>query len=1739
MTSHRMRRKQEKDLQSNTLPTQLEDLHNQPDIGTFPKASQPPSLDPIYSTSDGDSSYARRYEDKYPSSAQNVLAYSSPGQMDDPADKTLESLLTYREKFQVKLPADPMEPVAQSTMMSSPGSSAATSTADQTVIFKGEISDARPKKSKSVLFVSPEAYDPETISPILQSSKATLPKIPGIQNAALDLAVSGVASKMRTRTKGTPVSKVCDLLLPTGEFLSELEVVKTYVKSPLWHPMLRLKTTHEQREVYRTDYLWVDNVTGCLLKGMRECFRWSELQPTGQYGTFKPLSSIPTDDLANHPSVRAMGDAADVYPRWSFGPVSYYGVNKLVNLSRQNNFPTTPKEIPTRFGSAKFLLEYDMRRTPGLGTEGTVYVDPWFGDLYSDPGRASSLLRDKYLCYEGGPLPMRSPKRFRYGTSMTAEPPPYTSKKRWYIPGTLDVQIESRPTYDSDLPSPRGNKVIMFVPPPGLTYEVGEYARLHYDMVTGEILVSEEDDPDSLQFTGYTLSPRPFGEKPSTPTNTETPKPAKPEELTNPRRSVGNPALRHRIRMKQAYQRWKIQSQRITEYGVWAIHRKQKVQHKHLLQRALDALSDIVLLRMNVLEKMFPESVQQVDDADIVLDTIPSGMPEGLLELVTEVKEGRVSFQELESPAAYVEGKVVLPNSETSSVHSEEAAKGITTKGKKILQQYLAWADMMQTYAAESYLQEFPKPSTWQDPPPHPTRPIYKVEYEEGKITGKFKQDDPTQVPGGLLAFKDNLVDLRTKDVDNPRYVYFNADGTVAMADGKPEWPICIYCCSVLHLAEDCYVTKIIKDRGLDLDHNQRPKACKLCKSYQHSTYRCQLWDFYKDCVLCSEDHDTMECPTRLSTDKMEQKALTDPSNYPGCGQCKCKENGFYPCYHHPPSEPLDPGYHYKGVPCKDCTGTCICTVEVVKSTYCQYCGRELPQEYQSHILRCHKLSQNKDACSFCGGCDHHDTECRYAIYQKYNYPLPCGICDGNHTPLQCPDIKITGREVFRESRQCTLCLMQNHDIATCPWNMSAPRPPRNRPYCPNCGSLGHISVTCPINTVLGEEVETKKRTPKKDLPAERKRLLEFQRRSMDRNEKDVITGIDSITQKPWIDERPPHIDWEDQGFRTPINPQSYPTKPSQVAVTRAREHRTQGGPRGRSPGRSSQGTPPPQPHRKSTHHGDPHNTPPNRPPPIDPRRPPRKGGNGRKNPGGGGGGNGDGGDGGDGDDEEDEDLEEDSYDSDEEWSTDASERPPRPRRRRRRRRGQSQAVNLLSKVVENQNKMFETILEKTMQQNPNTTITEKHGDFMATQLGILANQASYEHVNQITVFDGKNKEKFDDWLLDVETLCARYKLNPLRTAFARSSGNLRLYISEIDATQKWERIRGDLISEFSPNPTVYHVTHKLANMQQGSEGTATYCKAYARLVSQVCYKNAKDITYEPEIYRFIASLRNVKLAEKVQDKEPKSLAEAMQWAQKLERPMRKKEALVQFRPGNISGRNGKRDKQILEVRKTSAHMTHAESSQGNPDLIPLPGGQDYGTRVEIMAVSQGKNSEDNKCWRCNGIGHWSWDCQKKKPNSTGGTYPVQGRLSYTASGSIPLTEGMYDFVATAIQKANRYKKDRDQLRAQMKESQEHVPNPVHVRPPPKEAQKASEAKNRSPAPRKQKDKDPPPKGGAKKFNFKKPDAPKKTEKPKEVSKEVNAVGVESQSASEASGLSDTNSEEEEDDEKTTTEDDQ
>ena len=379
-----------------------------------------------------------------------------------------------------------------------------------------------------------------------------------------------------------------------------------------------------------------------------------------------------------------------------------------------------------------------------------------------------------------------------------------------------------------------------------------------------------------------------------------------------------------------------------------------------------------------------------------------------------------------------------------------------------------------------------------------------------------------------------------------------------------------------------------------------------------------------------------------------------------------------------------------------------------------------------------------------------------------------------------------------------------------------------------------------------------------------------------------------------------------------------------------------------------------------------------------------------------------------------------------------------------------------------------------------NTSLTEHQGNEIVEKLDVIADQATSKYLEQIGTFDGRDKQKFDNWLYDLEIVCAKFHLQPLKTAFLRSSGNLRQFLGEFTQGSDWTKIREQLIFEFSANPTVHHVEVALHRMHQGSEGLATYCKNYSRIVNQAVFKSPKEITYPLEIARFIRSLRNDKLAEKVQTKKPKTLQEAMTLAQELEKPMREREALLQFRPSVLTG-NSRKDKRVMAVnRRPDLQVVKEELDK--PTLPVARDEEEIPTTVkEVMNIQQGKPSKNTECYRCGKLGHWSWQCEQQGKPQQGGAppAPLQGRLNYSATGSLPLNEGFHELLATAFQRAEQQRKEKNKYKAAWKAAQGNQNNPQQPprKFPPKNAgnqQATPDDKTPKPAPR----------GGAKKFNI-------------------------------------------------------
>ena len=1618
-----------------------------------------PDLETLGSTSEPNSDFARDFERKHPSFArelQHLVVGVKPQTLrPSEGDKTFTSLLKHvnlthvpsqpafgtRSADRSRTPESSDEESMSQTLMEQPGM-------DQTVIHGGS-RDPPPGRG---------AHGGPTTSTMIQSPAG--PSRGSSRNVRHRDAPSEPFGIHRTSTRhtGTPLDHYCDLLLPEGKFVSELHARRALFKTPLGREVLMMRCPKDLIPLYNDEALYICNVTGVILSGAYGTSYWSELTAHQRYCMYKPLASIPTPDLKHYPSVRPIGQREGAFPRWSFAPHPIFPVECYVDLSN-------PDIISTRFGSG-YVVKYPVSKS-GLMGETVLYLDPWIGDIYEDPQRAVSIRRDIYLAYEGGPLPYKSPRYHKTGPSMSAERPVATSKKNWYLPD--GKKLGDLPEYVSDAISPRGNKVQAIPIPQDLASHFSRDATVaFYDEITAEVL--QYNEMEVVVLTDIVASPRPPAvlEEPPKPDPLPPQTVPRSQQPGTPRASPRKTErLDSKALAKAEYIKMRKHLRKVEKEEQFVLAAISDPSRRHTAKGAVIYLRTYLGQHLDELVETYPELVKEVSGISWDEDLIPEDMPESLVERVTDMYNKEVKIGDLVSQVGDLTS---LPSIKVpSSVKTADREQGIKTQEMKVYRRYIEHAAKSKAKAMNSYLQYFPEPANWQDPPPHPIKPVFHVGYRDNKIVQGLKETDSAKVPNQQLFHIDNIEDQRGKELEYPRNIHFDATGNIQLdPEGQPDLPLCARCYSPWHVETDCYVTQQIKERKLEVDEEGNPKSCRFCRGYQHSTKNCKVWSFYRRCLFCNGDHQTLNCPTRVSIDT--QAMLAEANQTPvSCRDCTCSQLAAIPCYHGPQKE-APKGYHFFGMPCSNCSAKCICKYELRKDKYCMKCGDSLEGELHA----CY-LEWDITECSLCSGTDHTDLTCRYFVYDIAGKPLTCQLCQGeDHAPAQCPDFK---RELMDGQKQCSICLMTNHTHHSCPSALYPDRPAPNETYCPFCGTH-----SCDYHSCEREKEATP--LPPPHTPAR------WGAQGIENWQFSPI--LPSANKVPNTEKKIPPPPTPARPATPQRQPTRTPSRPSSTA-TRTREPR-QPSPPPYTPVRSRNYPPSEEFHRENTH-GMRYYQPPShqreptrptqpsrpvqperdhRPPSRDEERPYRQPGGPPRGPGGAGGGNGDG----DGD---------DSPSDDDSFYTTEDEMGRRIRRRRRRRRNDP-LMETIVEVMKNQEGILREQqnmlrhVSNTTTFGGNTSLTEHQGNEIVEKLDVIADQATGKYLEQITTFDGKDKQKFDNWLYDVEIMCAKFHLEPLRTAFLRSSGNLRQYLGEFTQGSDWTKIREQLIFEFSANPTVHHVEVALHRMTQGAEGLATYCKNYSRMVNQAVYKSPRDITYPLEIARFIRSLRNDKLAEKVQSKKPKTLQEAMTLAQELEKPMREREALLQFRPHVVTG-NSRKDKRVMAVNRRPEPHPSNEERETPPALQGIGEDEIAATVKEVLNIQQGKPSKNTECYRCGKVGHWSWQCDQQGKPQQGGPppVPIQGRLNYSATGSLPLNEGLHELLATAFQKAEQHRKEKNKYKAAWKASQGNQNNPPQTprKPPPKDA-KAQQAGPPGKADQASK---PTPRGGAKKFN--------------------------------------------------------
>ena len=274
---------------------------------------------------------------------------------------------------------------------------------------------------------------------------------------------------------------------------------------------------------------------------------------------------------------------------------------------------------------------------------------------------------------------------------------------------------------------------------------------------------------------------------------------------------------------------------------------------------------------------------------------------------------------------------------------------------------------------------------------------------------------------------------------------------------------------------------------------------------------------------------------------------------------------------------------------------------------------------------------------------------------------------------------------------------------------------------------------------------------------------------------------------------------------------------------------------------------------------------------------------------------------GGDGDDRSDGDDERDP-----EWSSPLRRKPSVLPLSRNLNRSEESSTDRLENAVAALFESQQALLNQTQHNQTaglnQSAFSDSQFKELSSQLQTIAGGSSMKTIESIPIYDGKDPKQSLEWLNEVENTCAQFGYDPLHTATLRSCGPVRQILGKYRAGAKWSEIRGKLVQQFSPYPTVHHVTAALHEMCQGSEGLETYVQRYTGLYQLADFTDMYNVASPTTISDFLRSLRNAKLAGQVQRRRPTSLGDAMDLAVRLEQPLQNEEALFSHRKATTSG---------------------------------------------------------------------------------------------------------------------------------------------------------------------------------------------------------------------------------------------
>ena len=227
-------------------------------------------------------------------------------------------------------------------------------------------------------------------------------------------------------------------------------------------------------------------------------------------------------------------------------------------------------------------------------------------------------------------------------------------------------------------------------------------------------------------------------------------------------------------------------------------------------------------------------------------------------------------------------------------------------------------------------------------------------------------------------------------------------------------------------------------------------------------------------------------------------------------------------------------------------------------------------------------------------------------------------------------------------------------------------------------------------------------------------------------------------------------------------------------------------------------------------------------------------------------------------------------------------------------------------------------------------------------ELANSTQQRNYDHIfASIPVYDGSSREDFFPWLDWLETACYHCGRDIKTKALGRSAGPVQNVIMALPQNKPQSAIREEIKHCFSDQISLGHTASQLENLtQKPNEPLQLYIYRYSKLHKAVTQKDAGQDTDPSRWFRFLTSITNKSIADKVTRSKtlPHNLQQCFEKALEYKASFQLSEGVNMARKTTIMNVNVENDDEVNLVRDARARS--------------------------------------NACYKCGEMGHFQRDCQ-------------------------------------------------------------------------------------------------------------------------------------------------------------------